>query len=110
MGILSNKKPDYIELAQPINCIPAGTYKVCKITKAAIQLSVSSKIMIAIIGDFSSFVRPVATIDGIKNRIKREDFLDRYYMLLEVVKNAPADLSKPYTFCALDPSLAREMN
>lgn len=108
MNNLENADPEYIELFETINCIPAGIYKVAEYHDDHIQLFVSTNIRVGIIGELERYLAPVPKEYALNNIIQADDFLDKYYSLLHSIKGSIPDFSKPTTFCALDPSVARE--
>lgn len=110
MKRIKSKKDQYIELTEVINCIPAGVYKVEHSCSDSIQLSVSDKIMLGLIGDYKNVVKYISKNEWLNKRKSRDCFLDEYYRLMDGLRCKIPDWSKPFTFCFLDPSLVREIH
>ena len=108
MKKIKAKKLEYIELTEKLNCIPPGVYKVVEMGSESIQLSVSDRIGIGMIGDYGKWVKCISKNEGIMRRIKRDDFLSQYYFFLDTASSKIPDWSKPFTFCFLDEFLETE--
>jgi len=103
----------YVKLNETINCIPEGVYRVEESDSDHMLLSVGRKIRVGLIGAYSDFVVSLTSSAGRSRRISQKEFLDRYYDLLAESSNDPGsmiDLSRPFTTCMLDPSVAREIH
>lgn len=95
----------FVQLPQPINCIPAGVYKVIDRDTGSITLAVGSKIFIGILGDFSSLVTPISRKEGKRQRMTTDAFVPKYEALLQKEKGKMTDPRRPFTFCLMDPSV-----
>lgn len=109
MKRIRRKRPDYVKLSDPIDCIPAGIYKVLSMNSQGLQLWVSDKVIIGIMGDYGAFISPVPRVTGMTSRMKQDDFLNEYYLLLEELKHSSPEPSKLFTFCGIDASLTKQI-
>ena len=100
---------DYIELTKDINCIPAGVYRVADHSNCFYFFSVSSRVFFGVSEDGARYFRRIAKHRGKIKKAGENLFLERYYKLLnDMSATTSFDPREPFTFCALEPSVARE--
>ena len=99
---------NYVEILRDVNCIPAGVYKYAGFEGGAHCFSVRSHVFFAVVGIESSVLRVLPAKQGHKRRTSLEDFVTRYYALLDKVRSLPPSTTRPWTYCLLDRSVARE--
>lgn len=100
----------YIEIVQDINCIPAGVYKLAAHDDDIWEFSLRGGIYFLISNACDALFRKLPTSEGKNRATEIEDFIDRYYTLLENWPKGGSffDPALPFTTCVLPPKLARE--
>ena len=109
-GKKNRKLRKYVELTERVNVIPEGVYELLRKDSEGVILALGDKIQIGVIGGSNKLVRPLSKQEGRERMMKTDAFLDQYYGLLEASKGNPTETSLPFTFCGIDPAIAREVH
>ncbi len=100
----------YVTIQENINCIPAGTYKCLRIDAHEISMSYGSKLFFTI--SSKGFDKMDAPPIGTFTPTSLDEFLDRYYSLLQAAQNQRGnyDPAAPFTMCGISPAIARDVH
>lgn len=98
-----------VEVTRDINAIPKGIYQVEEGDVNNLTLTVMGKVFFGIIGSKPGDVKLIPRNRlNIQRKTSLNEFLDRYYELCRSLSpRHPTQL--PFTFCMMDPSVAREV-
>ena len=108
---MKHRVSKYFELSKDVNCIPKGVYKCTGRSGEMLTFSVGKKIFFGISSDAEELLKEIPFTKAITKVTPSEDFLDRYYSLLEIHKTKPEPLiPMPFTYCCMEPSVFREMH
>lgn len=103
-------RKSFVELTETINAIPKGVYRLTRRDAEGALLNLGNKVQIGLIGDTQEYLLPLSDREGRARRMDQEEFLDQYYSLLGELKGKLPDFTRPFTICALDSSIARELH
>ena len=101
----------YHELIEDVGPIPRGVYRIIKCDSESVLFRAGRKVNFVVANGWEPMVRPVDQRESAERRTSQEEFLDRYYTLLEIyrLKAEPFSPNKPITMCFIDPSVMREV-
>ncbi len=106
----------FYELTHNVGPIPAGVYRCRKVDDDFIVFSVTDKVFFGMERKGEKNLRLMSRKAGKLRRTALKDFIERYYTLLEKGRTKSCSgfslaefLDGTGTFCAIDPSVAREV-
>ena len=100
---------DFVEICEDINCIPKGIYEYLGMGDQLHFFTIGDKIQFAVTDHKDVRFKRVPRTLGLNVCTGANDFLDRYYELMENLPDTGRfDFSKPFTICGIHPNLARD--
>lgn len=96
------KLGDRVILEQAVNAIPAGCYRYLGFDEQYFVFGVGSRIKLGLSTSANQFLRKVFPPVAFTHP---NEFIEKYFLLLQELNHKPANPSGPKSFCLLDPSI-----